>query len=327
MNTTDIDALLDKYKKGETTPEETALVEHWLKNPNSQSSDWAKMDEAGQELWLNSQFARIASTVGHQEARVIPLTQRRKWRPLWAAAAAILIIGLSVGLYPLIRKAVLPGQLISLSVPGNGKKAITLADGSFVNVNAGSQLRYPKTFNGKTREVYLSGEAYFDIHHETGRPFIIHTGKVITTVLGTAFNIKEDKLTHAVTVTVTRGKVSVSNGSRLLGVLTPNQQIRFNAANNQAIQQTVDAQQAIAWQKIDLKFEDITLADAAKQLEQHFHVKITFSNEKIKDCRFTGSTLNGEKLEQVLSAICSFNQATYQKKTDGSIVIDGPGCN
>jgi transmembrane sensor len=326
MNTTNIDALLDKYKKGETTPEETALVEHWLKNPDSQSSDWAKMDDASQELWLNNQFARIASSVGQQEAKVVTLT-RRKWRPMWAAAAAILIIGLSVGLYPLIRKAMLPGQLISLSVPGNSKKAITLADGSFVNVNAGSQLRYPKTFNGKTREVYLSGEAYFDIHHETGRPFIIHTGKVVTTVLGTAFNIKEDKLTHAVTVTVTRGKVSVSNGSQLLGVLTPNQQIRFNTENNTAVRQSVDARQAIAWQKIDLKFEDITLADAAKQLEQRFNVRITFSNDKIRDCRFTGSTLNGEKLDQILSAICSFNQATYQKKPDGSIVIDGPGCN
>ncbi|MDR3695122.1 FecR domain-containing protein [Mucilaginibacter sp.] len=327
MSTTDIDVLLDKYKKGETSPEETAIVENWLKNPDSLETDWAKMAGDKQELWLKRQFLRIESSIEANENKVVRLAPRRKWRPAWAAAAAILFISLSVGLYALIRKTAVPDQLISLTAPVNGKKAINLADGSFVNVNAGSELKYPKAFDRRTREVYLSGEAYFDIHHDPDKPFIIHTGKVVTTVLGTAFNIKEDKISHAVIVTVTRGKVSVSNGSKLIGVLTPNQQISFNTVNSKAEQRTVDAMQVVAWQRIGLKFEDITFGQAAQQLETKFKVKISFASDKVKNCRFTGAALSGDQLDKILKTICDFNNATYKMQADGSILIDGPGCD
>jgi len=214
-----------------------------------------------------------------------------------------------------------------LTVPLNQQKQITLPDGSKVWVNASSQLKYPQQFNGKTREVFLSGEAYFDIKHDVNKPFIIHTGKIVTTVLGTAFDIKEDKMRHIIVVTVTRGKVSVANGNKQLGIITPNQQISFNLLDSKSVQTDVDASQVIAWQKSELHFEDITFADAALQLQQRFNVKINFSSNKIKDCRFTGTALRGEKLDKILKVVCAFNNATYQTKPDGSILIDGLGCN
>jgi len=207
------------------------------------------------------------------------------------------------------------------------QKKITLPDGSEVWANASSELKYPAIFNGKTREVYLSGEAYFDIAHDASKPFIIHTGTITTTVLGTAFNIKEDKAGQTIKVTVTRGKVRVDNGTKQLGILTPNQQISFNVLNSVATQTEVDASEAIAWQQKDMHFDDISFAEAAAQLEQRFHVTIHFSNDTIRKCRFTGTALEGEKLEKILKVICAFNNATYQTKADGSIIIDGTGCN
>ena len=112
-----------------------------------------------------------------------------------------------------------------------------------------------------------------------------------------------------------------------MGILTPNQQISYNLLDSKSTQTKVDARQAIAWQKTDLHFEDITFAEAALELEARFNVKINFSNEKIKDCRFTGTAIKGEKLDQILKVICAFNHATYQTKSDGSILIDGAGCN
>jgi len=261
------------------------------------------------------------------EPEVIAMPRRN---PLWkyiAAAAAVLAIFFTAYLeWPVLQNHLHPVQLTALTVPANQKKQITLADGSQVWVNAGSELKYPKAFDAKTREVYLSGEAYFDIKHDISKPFIIHTGRVITTVLGTAFNIREDKTLHTIVVTVTRGKVSVANGNEPLGIITPNQQISFNIQSNKAVQQAVDATLAIAWQKIDLRFEDQTFAEVAKQLEQRFNVKIGFGNDRIKNCRFTGASLTGEKLEKVLKTICDFNNATYKIQPDGSIIIDGPGC-
>src|SRR6202012_2137401 len=106
------------------------------------------------------------------------------------------------------------------------------------------------------------------------------------------------------------------NGSRPLGIITPNQQISFNVADNKVIKQDVDAQQVISWQQSEMHFDDISFGDAAKQLEQRFKVQINFSNEKLKNCRFTGTALAGEKLDAILKVICTFNNAAYQTKTD-----------
>lgn len=328
MSRIDIEDMLDRYLKGEASPAEIERVETWLNEHGTPNSEWQQMDQVHRDQWLSGLFNEIQDSAGIGDAKVVTMRPRRiLWRSI-AAVAAVIAIVLTVFLERPAVKSGLDGvQLTVLNVPQNQKKQVILADGSKIRLNSASELKYPTLFNGKTREVYLSGEAYFDIQHDPARPFIIHTGKVVTTVLGTAFNIKEDKLQHTVTVTVTRGKVSVANGSEPLGVITPNQQISFNTVSHQHTQTAIDAKQAIAWQESDIHFHDITFADAAAELQQRFKVKISFANEKVKGCRFTGTALKAEKLDDILKVICAFNSATYQTKTDGSILIDGPGCN
>ena len=323
-----IEALLDRYQKGETSQQENELVENWLKENNNPNSKWQHFNESEKDLWLTTLFSQIHDSIGSSEPKVVVMQPRTHiWRYL-AGAAAVLVIGFTLYLgWPALQNSLDPAQLTALNTPSNQQKQITLADGSKVWINSNSQLSYPKQFTGKTREVYLSGEAYFDIQHDANKPFIIHTGKVVTTVLGTAFDIKEDKISQTIKVTVTRGKVSVANGNKQLGILTPNQQISFNLLNSKATQTEVDAKQAIAWQKNELHFEDVTFAEAASQLQQRFNTKINFSNDKVKNCRFTGTVLKGEKLDKILKVICAINNATYQTKADGSILIDGAGCN
>lgn len=323
-----IAALLDRYVKGETSEEENELIETWLQENNTPHSEWQHLNQQQKDQWLANTFHDIQSSIHVNDAKIVPMPPRKHlWRRI-ASVAAILIVCFSLYYeWPALQNGLHPAQLMALTVPENQQKQITLADGSKVWINAGSQLKYPQQFAGKTREVYLSGEAYFDIKHDASKAFIIHTGKVVTTVLGTAFDIKEDKISHTIKVTVTRGKVSVANGNKQLGILTPNQQISFNILDGKSSQTEVDAQQAIAWQKTELHFEDITFAEAASQLQQRFNVKISFSNNKVKECRFTGTALKGEKLDKILRVICAFNHASYQTKADGSIIIDGPGCN
>jgi ferric-dicitrate binding protein FerR (iron transport regulator) len=328
MSRNQIEALLDRYIKGETSTEENALVERWLEENGNSNTDWTGLDQPGKDEWLSSVFGDIKNTIRGGEAKVIQLPQKKNflWRSVAAAAAILIIFSVLYQEWPALRSRLHPVQLTALQVPANQKKEITLADGSQVWVNAGSEIKYPKGFTGKVREVYLSGEAYFDIAHDSSKPFIIHTGKLVTTVLGTAFNIKEDKSKNTIEVTVTRGKVSVANGEKLLGVLMPNQQISFNTSKAEAVKGTVDADLVIAWQQSAFHFDDVSFEDAVSQLRQRFKVKINFANDKLKGCRFTGTSLNGEKLDNVLNVICAFNNATYQTKLDGSILIDGAGC-
>ncbi|ASU32050.1 FecR domain-containing protein [Mucilaginibacter xinganensis] len=326
MSRNQIEALLDRYIKGETSTEENALVERWLEENGNFNTEWEGLDQSGKDRWLSGVFGDIKNSIHASEAKVIQLPQRKHF--LWRSVAAAVLIIFSI-LYiewPALQNRLHPVQFTALQVPANQRKEITLADGSQVWVNAGSEIKYPKVFNSKVREVYLSGEAYFDIAHDAHKPFIIHTGNVVTTVLGTAFNIREDKSKNTIEITVTRGKVSVANGEKLLGVLTPNQQISFNTLKEEAIKGAVDANLVIAWRQSELHFDDVSFADAVSQLRQRFNVKINFANEKLKNCRFTGTSLNGEKLDNILKVICAFNNATYQTKSDGSILIDGAGC-
>lgn len=322
-------ALLDRYLKGETTNEENELVKRWLEENGNANSRWQDLDRSVKDQWLSSVFSEIKNTIHETEIKVVSLPQRKRW--LWrgvAAVAAVLLISFALYLErPLLQSRLHPVELTALKAPVNQKRVITLIDGSRVWLNIGSELKYPKTFNGKTREVYLSGEAYFDVSHDTAKPFIIHTGTLLTTVLGTAFNINEDKNKHTIQVTVTRGKVSVANGNKLLGVIIPNQQISFNTLKEEVVQATVNSNAIVAWQQSDLHFDDMSFGDAIAQLQKHFNVKISFANAKLKDCRFTGTSLSDEDLDKILKVMCAFNNAFYQIKPDGSIVIDGPGCN
>ncbi|WP_214226710.1 FecR domain-containing protein [Pedobacter sp. B4-66] len=328
MNRYNIEALLDRYLKKETSIEENQLIEKWLAENGNADSDWQQLDRSSKDQWLSDVFMDIKASIQQNEPKIVPIkSQKYLWYKIAGVAAALILVFSLYLTWPLLEKQMLPTDLTSISIPDHEKKQITLADGTKVWLNEGSELKYAKVFNGKTREVYLSGEAYFDVKHDASRPFLIHTGKVLTTVLGTAFNIKEDPSKHTLEVTVTRGKVSVADDGKLLSILTSNQQVSVDLLTGKPTEKIVDAKTVIAWQDNDMLFDDITFADAAIQLEQHFNVKIAFNNEKLKNCRFSGATLRGDKLDKILDVITDFNNATWKLKSNGHIMIYGEGCN
>ncbi|MDR3715261.1 MAG: FecR domain-containing protein [Puia sp.] len=327
MSSNDIAALLERYLTGHVSPEERERVENWLQNHELDQAAWKKLPEQDREQWVADVFSKIRATIHTKDEKVVRMSPyRRSWLRISAAAAVLIAVALTYALWQ-GRQGKQFETLTALRVPAHQKKQITLPDGSMVWVNEGSELQYPQAISSGPREVYLFGEAYFDIRQDASRPFIIHTGKVITTVLGTAFNIREDKGLHTVVVTVTMGRVKVSGSKGDLGIITPNQQISVNELSEVAVRSNVDVSQTIAWKEDDLHFEDITLAEAATKLEQRFHRKIDFSNNRISNCRFTGTASSGEGLDKILKVICTFNNVTYQTKADGSILIDGPGCD
>ncbi|BAU56065.1 FecR family protein [Mucilaginibacter gotjawali] len=328
MSRIDMEDMLDRYLKGEASPGEVEQVDAWLDQHHAAGSPWQRMDKITRDRWLASLFRDIEAEAGLDNTRVLRMHPGRIWLLSLASVAAVIFIVFTVFLQkPSVKTTSSTANFAVINIPAGQKKQVLLADGSKIEVNSLSVLKYPLKFDAKTREVYLSGEAYFDIQHDASKPFIIHTGKVVTTVLGTAFNIKEDKKEHTIVVTVTRGKVSVANGNQPLGVITPNQQISFNEISLQHSQKNVDAEKAIAWLESNLHFNNVTFADAANQLQQRFKVNISFANDKVKNCRFTGTAIKAEKLDEILNIICMFNNATYKTRPDGSIVIDGPGCN
>lgn len=248
---------------------------------------------------------------------------------LWLkAAAAFLIFVLSLGaLYYFLGSEKIEQQANDIRRVPVEHQIIKLADGSVVTLNSGSTLDYPETFDGKNvREVSLRGEGFFDIKHDPSKSFIVRTGSLTTTVLGTAFNIKAYAYEKNITVTVTRGKVKVSDEKNILGTITPNQQITFNTESQQSTRQNVDSRSFTSWTDHDVFFDDVTVSDALAHLEQRFNVTIRVGNEKLKDCRFTATFVRGEELDEILMVICEFNQASFTRVKENEILIEGKGC-
>jgi ferric-dicitrate binding protein FerR (iron transport regulator) len=203
---------------------------------------------------------------------------------------------------------------------------IQLPDGSTVILNAGSTLEYPQSFDGPEREVTLRGEGFFDIQHDAEKPFVVHTGKVKTTVLGTAFNIKAYPYQSDITVTVTRGKVRVSDDKQIFGIVSPDQQITFNKNQELVQQKAVDSHEITSWVEKDIYFEDITIDQAINQLEKRFGITIDLKNHNIGSCKFTATFVREEDIEQILRILCDFNNATLLKKGSKEFEIHGGEC-
>lgn len=266
-------------------------------------------------------------------AKLIPLAKPVRKIPSWyTVAAAIVVVGLAIWFFipgknePGAQLAKNDTNSLQPVSDARGKKYIRLQDGSTVLMNEGSHLEYPDNFGANTREVILTGEAYFDIRHDAARPFIVHTDKVSTTVLGTAFNVKAYPEQKEITVTVTRGKVKVSDDKKTFGVITPNESIAVNRDNKTYRQERVNAEDAVEWKKQYLVLDNISLEDAAILINAKYHVAISFSNEALRQCRISATFLNNETLEQVLSVVAGVVGADYSLQPNDQAIISGEGC-
>jgi len=256
-----------------------------------------------------------------------------KSKSFWyRSAAAIFIIGLSA-LFYLSRSGITESQEVKLisekskTIDKPARRFINLPDGSSVILNENSNLKISDSFGtNNKREVYLQGEAYFDITHNPTKPFIVHTGKIITTVLGTAFNIKMSSVDKKVIITVTRGKVKVGDNEKTYNVIVPDEQVVFYESISQHVKKPVKAEKFIEWTNGDIYFDDVSIKDVAKQLQDRFDVSIVFSNEQIKSCKFSATFLKSQSLKQILHIIGEFNQIKYQFKDERTVILSGLGC-
>lgn len=329
--------LFQQFFNKKATPEESAEFLSSLKRDEYNEELKVLLDRFWEETTsfpnLNENraekiFSKIMAAGAANESPKSKITRDAGW---WKVAAAILIIiGVSALFYrPNFQTSSrLVKETKNIKTTKPDRRFINLPDGSSVILNENSMLEFGEDFivNGK-REVYLKGEAYFDVVHDSSHPFIVHTGKLQTTVLGTAFNINANSMTGTVIVTVTRGKVKVGDKIRTFNVIDPDEQMVFNRDLSRHFKKPVDARTIVAWKNEDIYFDDVSLSDVANQLEERFNVSIIFSNEVMKDCRFSATFLKTQSLEQILNVIAEFNHINYQYKDENTILLDGTGCN
>lgn len=261
-------------------------------------------------------------TLFNQSLKPLPPSRFKSW--LVAASLVPLFI---VGAWVMhFSRAVKADHGQSLAA-GYGKRIrSTLPDGSVVWLNSGSVITYHNSENGR-REIDLSGEAYFDVKHDSEHPFIVHTGKLNIVVLGTAFNVKAYKADTYIETTLLRGKVEILNeakpGSSI--VLKPNEKVTINMILNNVKRLVVSHQPVAdsvanpqddiiknpvpdneiaetAWVSNYLTFKKEAFGDLADRLERWYNVNIIFDNNKYADRQFTGR-FKDQNITEVMDAL------------------------
>ncbi|NII26086.1 DUF4974 domain-containing protein [Pseudoflavitalea sp. X16] len=244
----------------------------------------------------------------------------------WTAAAAVLLL-IGLGGYLWMNQQDRSSLAITetnnrdsvVSTAPGEQRAVVLPDGSHVWLNAASSLRFPVAFTGSERVVELSGEAFFDVAHADRIPFRIHSGKMTTTVLGTAFNITAHPPQNNMAVAVQRGKVQVQTGDRVLAVLEKGRQIKVSP--DTFYLKDVDTLSVAAWRTGRLLYKDELLEDIVADLQRTFKDSIVIQSPALKKTSLTISFDQQNGLEQALYMLCRATDSRLNKK-DGIYTIE-----
>lgn len=303
--------LLNQYINNACTPEEFDELMLALKaSPNNND-----FDEALKLSWERSAHSEIESNLNWTDisARIKEKTPKRYNMGVvfkYAACFALALLICTISFYK--KTATGTPYLTAQSLPAK-TKVIILADGTRVTLNANSSLRYPEKFSNGQRIVYLKGEAYFEVVHDTKKPFIIYSGALRTQVLGTSFTVSAYNEQKSKKVTVLTGKVGVvDQSSKAQAILTPGLCAVTDQKNRTlSVSRMADPYDAIAWMDDKLMFEDATLADVATALSNKYAVSVEIPNKSIASRHITAIFQN-QTLPDILNGITRLTHAKYR---------------
>ncbi|KJF45181.1 FecR family protein [Draconibacterium sediminis] len=263
--------------------------------------------ETLKNLWAIAGFANYDSYVSVKQGKVVSLNRKRSILLSLTKYAAIFVLAFLVGsisVYLIGKQEVPEYALNEIIVPEGESAEVYLSDNTHVWLNSGTKLTYPAQFDGETRDVQLSGEAYFDVTHNSENPFHVKTTNLTVKVLGTSFNMEAYEEARDVNITLVEGKINLQNNAgEVLTELAPGENAEFNLTQKKINISKVDTEFYTSWKDGYLVFKDETLEEIAEKFERWYNVNVVFDDEKIKQLRYTGTILKSKPIDQVLEIL------------------------
>jgi len=190
----------------------------------------------------------------------------------------------------------------TLYIPKGGEYSLQLPDGSRVWLNSETSIRFPVCFMKDRRDVYLSGEAYFEVAKDVLAPFHVHVEGGEVTVLGTKFNVTAYADENVATTTLVEGSVAISGDN--IGktrTLRPNEQLTLDGTSGKVEVKTVDVSYSTAWKDGMFRFRDVRLEEIMRVVEGWYDMTVTYEDESVKDLRFGFNVGRHETIEPLLN--------------------------
>ena len=206
-----------------------------------------------------------------------------------------------------------------LLVPQGQTYKLALADGTNVMLNAESELTFPSEFDTDRREVFLKGEAFFQVTHNEKAPFIVHTDQLDVQVLGTTFNVSGYNNENMLKVTLVEGSIRIHQQGDSVKI-RPNEQYNYNKNTREKRVQTVDTELFTSWVNDEYIFKDTTLDEIFNRINHWYMFDVTYESPSLKEKRFFLTIGRDASLDQIIQIINSTEEVCIEKK-DNHIVV------
>ena len=286
----------------------------------SRSDDTVLMQDERSEIILQSILHR------HKNEKKPAAFLKRVHMFKWAAVAATILLVAGVGFY-LVNKPSDTTFFQYKQTAAVEKKVIELPDGTKVWMSPSSTIKFPEKFKGAKREITLTGEAFFEVVPDASHPFIIHSGGVTTSVIGTSFNVKSYPGQSDIQVVVVSGKVAVSDSA------DSSSYIKLKAS-----QMALFDKKTHTWSKIETNkaaeieerksgrflYKSELLTTVTADMEQYFGIRIKVE-DALKSCKVFADFRLSDRKEEVLQLIALMVNARLSSK-DGVFLLTGEGC-
>ena len=281
-------------------------VQRWLADDNHAEEKkealhtlWQQAGEQKVPRGMQQSILRMQQNLGMQS-----VGSGKKYQLLiWRAAAIFLLAVSSVSIYLMLEKDKPQKDLVECFIPTAEIRELTLPDGTRVMLNSRSTLLYPEQFAGKTRSVYLIGEANFKVKPDKKHPFIVKANDYQVTALGTEFNVKAYPEEDVITASLIEGKVRVDCNDTISYVLTPGYQVVYNKCTDDCQMLTANMKDVTAWMRGELVFDKVTLTEIVRTLERHYGITFHISTKKSNQDRYNFVFRKDATLEETLEVM------------------------
>lgn len=304
--------LAHKWLAGTLSPQEQAWFEQWYADFNDEELllSESKYTSADQ---IKSTILSLLNAQIDEEPKA-PVKVVHLWRRIAVAAAVVFAIGLGAFYRVPLLNLVDPVKQVQLATAPGQHRQINLPDGTRVWLSPSSTISYPETFRDKQRNINIEGEAYFEVVHDKGHPFVIQSGAVKTVVLGTSFDVRAYPKAVSVEVTVVSGKVGVSvNTVKQPEMVTANQRTIYQKATARLVTENYpDAVKFLNQRKGIFDFKGASLQQVCSELETQYGIHIGLS-PGLNAKAFYGRLQTTAPVNRTLDKLCAVMETRWEK--------------
>ncbi len=309
------------------TEDEIRLLNEWLHSDKKHVELYSQMGEiwdsrnSPDKEFIRKGWNRLYKDINNKPQKRLLLSPHSKKSntSLWIGYVAAVFAGALIASavwFGLAREKSAKQEVLVQNVVYNhtGVQTLLLPDGSEVFINENSKLTFPEEFTGDKRMIQLEGSAFFDVHKNTGQPFIVRTGNIDVNVTGTEFfiNSQSEKTTI---ISLISGSVDVNytgeNGKKTSVKLTQGEEAKVDILKGNIAVTTTDISYYIAWKDGTYRFTDVPLEKIAHMIAKRLDLDIQTA-PALKTKRFTGRVTLDDNIQSILETISMSYPVRYQ---------------